>query len=142
MPSVCKQCELLRMLADHHHVIRQPREHLRTQIPETAVAKDDDAVGARIGDLRRDLKCGRHRLGEDGDVIGQRVGHRVQIALRHGDQVGKRTVVIEDAEHGAVRDNACAAPLRQVSHVQHAQLISPTTRRPAKGPDSATPTNS
>ena len=33
------------MLADHGHVIREPREHLRAEIAKTAVAEHDDAIG-------------------------------------------------------------------------------------------------
>jgi hypothetical protein len=54
-----KQCELLRMLADHHHVIDN-REHLRTQIAETAVAEDDDD-SVRGSSLCRNLKRRSHR---------------------------------------------------------------------------------
>ena len=54
-------------------------------------------------DLSGDLKCRGDRLGEDRDLVGQRIGDGVQIALRHRDQIGEGAVVIEDAEHRAVR---------------------------------------
>ena len=63
-----------------------------------------------IGELRGDLKRRRDRLGEDRDLVGQRVGNRVQVALRHRDQVGERAVVIQDAEHRAVRAVRVQAP--------------------------------
>ena len=94
-----------------------------------------------ISSLRRNLKCGGDRFGEDRDVVGHRIGHGVQIALRHGDQIGKRAVMVEDAEHGAVR-----AVRRQPSAAglaRPAGAVDLADHAPAGiGPDSATPTNS
>src|SRR4030095_3611682 len=67
-----------------------------------AVAKHDDAVGAADRHLCRNLKRRSHGLGENGDVIGQRVGQRVPGAVRYGDQVGERALGIQDADHRAV----------------------------------------
>src|SRR5678815_6027520 len=90
------------MLAHDRHATRQSREHLRTQISKATVAEDDDAIGALDRHLGRDLKRRGHGLGKHGDVVGQRVGHGVQVALRYGDQIRERTVVIQDADYRAV----------------------------------------
>jgi hypothetical protein len=72
------------MLADNGQVSRLPGEDLRTQVAETTVAEHDDAVGTADRDLSRDLKRRGDWLGEDGNVVWQRVGYGVQVALRHG----------------------------------------------------------
>ena len=69
-------------------------------------------------ELRRNLEGRGDRFGEDGDVGRHRVGHGVQIPLRHGDEVRKRAVVVQDAEDGAVgavAGPACAARLARVA---------------------------
>ena len=69
----------------------------------------------------------RRPAGEDRDLVGQRIGHGVQIALRHRDQIGERAVMIEDTQHGAVRAvrvqpsaAGLARPARAVDLADHA----------------------
>src|SRR5687768_1411038 len=90
------------MLPDNEHVIGHRREDLGTQIPKPSVTQNDNPVGRGDLELRRNLKRGGNRLGEHGDIVGYRVRHPMEIALRHGDQLGKRAVMVEDAEDGTV----------------------------------------
>src|SRR5688572_2280230 len=90
------------MLPDNEHVIGYRREDLGTQIPKPSVTQNDNPVGRGDLELRRNLKRGGNRLGEHGDIVGYRVRHPMEIALRHGDQLGKRAVMVEDAEDGTV----------------------------------------
>ena len=106
------------MLADDEHAVRKPGQHLRAEIPEASVAQYDDAILASDGQLRGNLEGGGDRLGEDGHIGRQRVGHGVEIALRHGDEVRERAVVVQDAEDRAMRavaGTACAAGVALVA---------------------------
>ena len=92
-----------RMFADNENVVRHPRQHLRAQIAQSAVAKDAMRSVLPIGDLHRDLERRGDRLGENRDVVGQRVRNGVKVPLRNGDEVGEGAVVIQDAEHCSIR---------------------------------------
>ena len=92
--------------------VRSCRKSRRApQISEPAVAEDDDPVGAVQGQLRRNLERGGHRLGEYRDIGRHRIGHQMQVVLRHGDVVGECPVVLDDPQGGPVR--AVRGPARQ-----------------------------
>ena len=106
------------MLPDHQHMAREPGQDLRAEVPEASVAQDDDPILPADRQLGRNLEGGGDRFGEDGDVGRQRVRHGVEIALRHGDEVRERAVVVQDAEDramGAVAGLACAARVALVA---------------------------
>jgi hypothetical protein len=84
-------------------VSRLPGEDLRTQVAEATVTEHDDAVRTADRDLTGDLKRCGDWLGEDGNVVWQRVGHGVQVALRHGNLVREGAVMIQNADDRAIR---------------------------------------
>src|SRR5687767_123409 len=124
------------MLADDSDTIRESSEHLSAQVAKPAVAQDDDAVVRADHDLRGNLKRRRHRLSEHCDFIGQRVGHGVQVALWHSDQIGKRAVVIQYADDRtvrAVRIQALAARLTRPAGAVDLADDAPARERPGFG---------
>ena len=103
MPSASSSASFSGCLPTTSTAIADAGQHLRAEIPQTAVAEHDDAIGAVQRQLRRNLKCRRDRFGEDRDVGRQRIRHEMQVVLRHGDVVGERAVVVDDADRRAVR---------------------------------------
>jgi len=118
------------MLPHDEHMARQPGEHLRAKVSETPVAQHHDMVGTRDRDLRWNLVRRGNRLGKHRHLVRERVGNGVQIGLRYRDLVGERAVVVEDAEHRAVRAVRLQAGLAGVAALACAvDLADDTTAR-------------
>ena len=90
------------MFADNKNVVREPRQHLSTQVSQAPVTEDGDAIVLADCQLHRDLERRRHRLSKNRDVVGQRVRDGMKISLWDGDVVGKSAVVVQDAKDGSI----------------------------------------
>jgi hypothetical protein len=75
---------------------------LRHQAPELARPDHHDAVAGADPHLLPHFEGGRGRLGEDGRLVGQRIGHRVQVGRGKGEVLGEGTVPLRDAQDGPV----------------------------------------
>ena len=90
------------MAPEHGDVRRGRLQHLRDQQAHAPVADDGDA-GARIdGHLLEDAARGGHRLGEHRRLVVHAVRHFVQVDRRQRQILGKRPVVLADADDVAV----------------------------------------
>ena len=90
------------MAAEHGDVRRGGLQHLRDQQAHAAVA-DDGHTRARIdGHLLEDAARGGHRLREHRRLVVHAVGHFVQVDRRQRQILGKRPVVLADADDVAV----------------------------------------
>ena len=91
------------MMAAHDRRVLIGLQHHRDDRAETAVAKHGDSRVARDTGLLEDFAGGGDRLGKDRDLVGHRIGHREQIAIREAQVLGEASVAPENPEHGAIR---------------------------------------
>ena len=109
------------MFADDEHSLASVGENLRAEIAQAAVSQNDDAISSLDRQLSRDLKGGGDRLREDGDIGRHGVGHHMKIALRDGDELCERAIVVENPDHGSMR--TVARPPREAGLARPATAI-------------------
>ena len=136
--------QFLRMPAKLMYPVPVGLQHLRDEKPEFSIAQHRHRAPAGNLHLIQNLARGGKRLGEYGDLGGDRVGNYVQIAFRQrqkfAEAPGWRTMPSTDRS-GQWRPS----PRLHQEQSPHARLISPTTRLPISSFESASttsPTNS
>jgi hypothetical protein len=73
------------------------------QLPELAAADDEHAMAVGDRNLLLNLECRGQGLGQGGGIVGDVIGHPMEIADRQEQPLGKGPVAVDDAEDGAPR---------------------------------------
>src|SRR5271154_1450951 len=90
------------MLAEHHDAGDSSSQYARDQLREFAVAEDRGLSEFVRAHLIQDFaRCGEW-FDENGLLVGDRIGDAVKIFERERQVLGEGSVVVDDAEDGAL----------------------------------------